>query len=141
MDQLMSSSSFHLSQCYIGVLEEWPTNNYAIESQLMNRFLIDGRSSSFSKGGLFSCYIYVVPERQDLGSLKETLQLTPTEFVLGPGLLCSNFTYYAFEQCSKKSPIMLNIMPISISIMPQLNHIFYYFNEHINMHSTLYNYS
>jgi len=30
---------------------------------------------------------------------------------LGPGLLCSNFTYYTFEQCSKKSPIMLNIMP------------------------------
>jgi len=32
------------------------------------------------------------------------------------------FTYYAFEQGSKKSPIMLNIMPIIISIMPQLNY-------------------
>jgi len=35
---------------------------------------------------------------------------------------------------------MLNIMSIIISIM-QLNHKFYYFNEYINMHSTIYNYS
>ena len=39
--------------------------------------------------------------------------------LLSPGLLCSIFTYYAFEQCSKNLPIMLNIMPITTAIMPQ----------------------
>jgi len=40
---------------------------------------------------------------------------------------------------AQKSPIMLNIMPIIILIMPQFNHKFYYFNEYISIHSTLYN--
>ena len=34
-------------------------------------------------------------------------------------MLCSIFTYHALEQCSKKLPIMLNIMPMSTAIMPQ----------------------
>ena len=39
---------------------------------------------------------------------------------INPGLLCSIFTYYAFEQCSKNLPyIMLNIMPMTTAIMPQ----------------------
>ena len=29
------------------------------------------------------------------------------------------FTYYAFEQCSKYLPIMLNIMHMTTAIMPQ----------------------
>ena len=39
--------------------------------------------------------------------------------LISPGLLCSNLTYCAFEQCSKILPIMLNIMPITTAIMPQ----------------------
>jgi len=42
---------------------------------------------------------------------------------------------------AQKSPIMLNIMLISISIMPQFNYKFYCFNEYISIYSTLYNYS
>ena len=37
-------------------------------------------------------------------------------------------TYHAFEQCSKKLPIMLNIMPINAAIMPQLIYNLMIFN-------------
>ena len=52
---------------------------------------------------------------------------------VSPGLLCSNFTYYAFEQCSKNLPIMLNIMPITTAIMPQFVYDFIIFNEQISI--------
>jgi len=45
-----------------------------------------------------------------------------TETQVGPGLLCSNFYLLCFWVVLKKSPIMLNIMPIIISIMSQLNY-------------------
>ena len=48
---------------------------------------------------------------------------------LGPGLLCSNFYLLCFWAVLKKTPIMLNIIPIIISIMPQFKYKFYYFNE------------
>ena len=34
-----------------------------------------------------------------------------------------NFTYYAFEQYSKRLPIMLNNMPTTTAIIPQLIYI------------------
>ena len=43
----------------------------------------------------------------------------PFSWIVSPGLLCSIFTYYAFEHCSKKLPVMLNIMPITTAIMSQ----------------------
>ena len=39
------------------------------------------------------------------------------------------FTYFAFEQCSKKLPIMLNIMPITTEIIPQFIYDFPIFND------------
>ena len=43
-------------------------------------------------------------------------------YTLGPGLLCKNFAYYAFEQCSKNFPILLvlNIMLMNLRNMPLL---------------------
>ena len=67
---------------YNGILGKQPINNRAIESQLMNRFLKDAESSSF-------CFpeelkedfsAVMVPERLDLGSLRETFTLS--EFAL-----------------------------------------------------------
>ena len=43
-----------------------------------------------------------------------------TKLIIGPGLLYANFTYYAFEQFSKKSSIMLNIMSITTKIIPEI---------------------
>ena len=38
---------------------------------------------------------------------------------LVPAYYAQIFAYYAFEQGSKRLPIMLNIMPINAAIMPQ----------------------
>ena len=48
------------------------------------------------------------------------------DVIKAPAYYAQNFTYYAFEQCSKMLPIMLNIMhmPICIAIMPQFIYIF-----------------
>ena len=40
-----------------------------------------------------------------------------------PAYYAQIFTYYAFEQCSKKFPIMLNIMPIKTAISYATVHI------------------
>ena len=39
---------------------------------------------------------------------------------------------YAFEQCSKNLPIMLNIMPMPTAIMPKFLYDFIIFNEYID---------
>ena len=39
-------------------------------------------------------------------------------------IMLKSFTYYALEQCSKKLPITLNIMPATTAIMPQIIHNF-----------------
>ena len=38
---------------------------------------------------------------------------------ISPSLLCSNFHLLCFEHCSRKLPIMQNIMLITTAIMPQ----------------------
>ena len=43
---------------------------------------------------------------------------------LGPGLLCSKFYLLCFWVVLKKSPIMLNILPKIISIIPQFKYKF-----------------
>ena len=48
-------------------------------------------------------------------------------------LLCSIFIYYAFEQCSKKLPIMLNIMPMTTAMMPQFVYDFIIVNDQISI--------
>lgn len=49
---------------------------------------------------------------------------------VSPGLYYAQFfTYYAFEQCSKNLPIMLNIMPITTAVMPQFIHNYIIFND------------
>ena len=47
--------------------------------------------------------------------------------VLSLNLLCSIFTYYAFEQCSKNLPVMLNIMSMTTAIMLQFVYDFIVF--------------
>ena len=43
------------------------------------------------------------------------------------------YTYYAFEQCSQKLPIMLNIMPITTPVMPQFIYNSIIFNDYISI--------
>ena len=40
-------------------------------------------------------------------TLKQYKAQKEVKFTLGHGILCSNFTYYAFEQCSNAKPITL----------------------------------
>ena len=65
------------------------------------------------------CSKYVINGPKILLCLKD-LSVSPGPLLspLSPGLLCSIFTYYAFEQCSNNLPIMLNIMPMTTAIMP-----------------------
>ena len=48
--------------------------------------------------------------------------------IQAPAYYAQFFTYYAFEQCSKMLPIMLNIMPITTAIMPQFIYNYSIFN-------------
>ena len=43
------------------------------------------------------------------------------------------FGYYAFEQCSKKLPIILNIMPITTASIQKFIYIFIAFNNQISI--------
>ena len=45
---------------------------------------------------------------------------------IAPAYFAQFFTYNAFEHCSKKLPIMLNIMPITTAIMPQFAYMQFY---------------
>ena len=44
-------------------------------------------------------------------------------------IMLNFFTYYGFEQCSKISPIILNIMPMTTAIMPQFVYDLIIFND------------
>ena len=39
-----------------------------------------------------------------------------TWLMIGPGLLCSNFVYYAFEQCSKIYPLCSKLCPSPLQL-------------------------
>ena len=42
-------------------------------------------------------------------------------FLVGPGLLCSNYTYYAFNQCSKNCPLCNELLFSYLNLMACCN--------------------